>query len=663
VTRCSRLASPRVFVLAVALVTALAALAVGRPASAELEPSRAQADVDAAMHDKGYPFCREPRLPLSETARALCADAAATPGCEGFARACETPKSRSFQDFVERVGRFLGRHTPEFVKPLLRALAGLPRLVFGLVVVLLLAAVLSPALLAILRARRGRPREPRPESAPAPVEALVTGSADEGALLRLADEHAREGRAGTALQLYLAASLRALDRRGAIRLGKDRTNGEYVRSCSEDGARPALREIAGEVDRVQFGRVPPPPDRVARAAQLAAQIVSKLTICLFVLVLPAVAGCGWQPQRAGDDPAGDELLYDVLRAQGARVGPLDGSLAALSIPPDPGASTVVVDVSRTPLEDDVRAHLAAWVRAGGALVLVGDPEEWPADLGAAPVATSSRAFTVRPTADDAASHEAWHGEVADGEALVFAHSVDAGAGTPPSLGEPVATFDDGTTYAVALPFGDGWVLGVATDELLTNAGLARPGNATALMGILEGFTDKLTVSDQDQATPSFQIAEVDDGAAPPPSPFAAMVRVGLGAALLHALAATLVLFVAVGVRLARPRPAPPPRRRAFSEHVEAVGALYARTRSASHALAAYVRFAEVRLRARMPRGSTDVASFLATRSRRPLDACQRLWNRATAPQVAEPKNQRTDDDLVILRDLSAACAAALAEDE
>ena len=92
------------------------------------------------------------------------------------------------------------------------------------------------------------------------------------------------------------------------------------------------------------------------------------------------------------------------------------------------------------------------------------------------------------------------------------------------------------------------------------------------------------------------------------------------------LVATLVLFFAVGVRLARPKPAAPPRRRAFAEHVEAVGALYARTRSAPHALAAYARFADERLRARMPRGTSDVARSWrrarGCRSRRPapLDA-------------------------------------------
>ena len=52
------------------------------------------------------------------------------------------------------------------------------------------------------------------------------------------------------------------------------------------------------------------------------------------------------------------------------------------------------------------------------------------------------------------------------------------------------------------------------------------------------------------------------------------------------------LWFAVGVRQARPKPSQPPRRRAFSEHVEAVGALYARTRNAAHALAAFSRFAD-----------------------------------------------------------------------
>ena len=110
------------------------------------------------------------------------------------------------------------------------------------------------------------------------------------------------------------------------------------------------------------------------------------------------------------------------------------------------------------------------------------------------------------------------------------------------------------------------------------------------------------------------------------------------------------------------------------KHVEALGALYARAGAAPHALAAYARFAEERLRARMPRtgrqglspglgedeGRSDVASFLVSRTHLPPDVCQRLWARATAARVVA--SAPLGDELAVLEELSAAYAAAVAED-
>ena len=58
----------------------------------------------------------------------------------------------------------------------------------------------------------------------------------------------------TALFGFLHASLRALDVRGAIRIERDRTNGEYVRSCADEGARPNLRNGELTAFRMRFWR-------------------------------------------------------------------------------------------------------------------------------------------------------------------------------------------------------------------------------------------------------------------------------------------------------------------------------------------------------------------------------------------------------------------------
>src|SRR5258708_13559040 len=113
---------------------------------------------------------------------------------------------------------------------------------------------------------------------------------DEEALLARAAELARAGRLGEALQTYLAASLRALDKRGAVRIARDRTNGEYVRGCGDAVAKPALRDIVREVDRVQFGGEPPSPDAVTRAAQRAFAIVRALPAAMLPLLLAGPRG-------------------------------------------------------------------------------------------------------------------------------------------------------------------------------------------------------------------------------------------------------------------------------------------------------------------------------------------------------------------------------------
>jgi hypothetical protein len=242
---------------------------------------------------------------------------------------------------------------------------------------------------------------------------------------------------------------------------------------------------------------------------------------------------------------------------------------------------------------------------------------------------------------------------ADNGAPVYAMAIEHGeVGTRitlslPQSSERVAWFDDGAIYAAVVPHGKGRVVAIASDELLTNAGLARPGSAAVALAILSNA-----------GRPEFKIAPPEGGIAPPTTPMSAMSRAGLGLGMVHALLAAVVLFLAVGSRLARPRPATPPLRRAFAEHVEAMGALYARTDNGQHALAAYARFVEERLRARMPRGASDIAAFLASRARLPFDVCERVWKRANAPDTGAP----AADALIVLKELAAVYAAATAQD-
>lgn len=627
-------------------------------AHAVMDPAHAQADVDAAMRAHAYTFCRAPHEPLSPDAIELCPHASAIPGCAGYAAACTkmtTPPSWSLPSWW---GMFA---LPSFLGVLFQVL-------MWLVVAALVLAILIPVVAAIVRYRKRDPVRAKKTEKTSVAEAEpmvdIVASSDEEALLARADELAARGEYAAALQLYLAAGLRALDKRGAVRITKDRTNGEYVRACTDPSAKPALRDIVREVDRVQFGGEQATRDAASRAGQRAMAIVKAVPVALLLLVLPLVIGCSGasslKPRVAGDDPAGGELLRDVLRAQHVTVKGLDSSLATMPIPSAGSREpAVVVDVEQTSLDDDTRAHLARWVEAGGILVLAGSPVQWPKELGASyawasgPRKITARRLLARAVAPDPGEEDDGDDED-ESESAIYArveeHAVlatDRGL-TFKGASEQIAWFDDHTTYAAVVAEGKGRVLCIASDELLTNAGIAHPGNAAALVAILAATSRS-----------EMRIADPEDGVSPPSTPIAALLRAGLGMGLLHAVPFVLVLFLAAGIRLSRPKPAPPPRRRAFAEHVAAVGALYARTHNGAHALAAYARFADERLRARMPRGSVDVGGFLASRAGMPLDVCQRLWARAMQAKSGAPG---LGDELSVLRELSVVYAAAMQQE-
>jgi len=647
------------------------ALAIAAPARGALDPATARVDAAAARADERYRFCDEPRLPLSQRARSLCPHASEIPSCDGFASACAAAAAGRDQCAAPSQPR-PDREWPgwPWIAGLARLLGGLAKGAVWLMVLGLAAAVLAPAWGALRRARRDRGlRDPDPAAAKAAETRRATG--DSGAplggdagLLARADRHAARGENALAMQVYLAASLCALDRRGSVRIASGRTNGEYVRSCSVAEEKQRLREIVREVERVQFGRQDATSHAVAAVALHARVLVSPKalapTLVALTLALPlcALCACGggdpacYRDPRPGDDPAGLELFYDVLRRQRVTIEPLGQSLATLEIGDSAAQPAVVVDLQRTWVDEETRDHLVQWVRAGGELVLAGSPDAWPPELGAGgAVVPGSHQVLVRvgvhsgAQADDEAAAAPPAPAVARARAQLAEDTALQIAGDGEGV---VASFEDGSAYAVRRSLGRGHVLGVAGDELFTNAGLSRDENAAAMVAL---------ISNADR--PDFRVAEPHQGVAPPSTPWASLARAGLGLGLVHALFAIAAAFLSTGVRLARPRSAPLPRRRSFTEHVRAVGALYACTGSAAHALSAYARFAEERLRARMPRGTSDIPEFLASRTQQPVDRCRTLWTRAVAPSGGRTPSR---EELAVLRDLSALCSSAMAQD-
>jgi hypothetical protein len=621
---------------AVCAVTSTAA-----PARAAFDANVAQAAAERAREANRYTFCDKPRLPLSSRALSVCGHAVDVTSCAGFAEACKSPGVLP-AGCVEP-NRPMNLHWT--APPILGQIARV--LIWG--VLIALAAFVVVHLVRMRRKsqeERGLSDGPEPEApAPGPTDVAAPSILDEEGLLLRAEKHALAGEYAQALQLYLGAALRSLDRRGALRLSRDRTNGEYVKACADPAARPLLRDIVREVERVQFGREAPTQERVGATGQRAIAIVRTLAATVLVMAVLAMSGCGSadpcsRAETSGDDPAGLDLLSDVLEGQGYRVSRLGRSLASLSQPAwwQSSGGAVILDTDVVPVDSETWDHIESWVSSGGVLCLAGSPEDWPHDLGlAAEKGTAGPLRVLLP---------GWYDADDESERLDGGVVVRGAALTLPDDAAPLAWTGDAVPYAAILERGKGSIVALATDELFTNAALAHRGNAAAMSALLTR-----------NVRAEFLVAEPDDGVTPPSSPFSSLVRAGLGLGLVHALLAALVLFLAAGIRLARPRHAAPPVRRAFAEHVRAVGGLYERTSNAAHALAAYTRFAEERLRSRMPRGVSDVPEFLALRTSHSVDECRALWDRAVASRAAGPAR---GDELAILKRLSALCTVAFA---
>ncbi len=649
--------------LGVVLVAVAAIGLSARPAEAAFDPETADGDVRALIKSNDYAFCTKPDDPLSASAREMCPLAGEIPGCGPLVEACAKPDEPiRLGPFWEKVARFLARAAPYAAWTLI---AGLVALVGYLVI------------RAVRAARdQGLPAGDRDAKA-ADVSLVADAPVPEDlrpaeALLRRAAEARANGDARGALFLYLAAALRALDDRGAIRITRDRTNGEYVRACQEAAARPELRDLVREVDFVQFGGRDATDDAAALAERRAANIVrprsamaaGSLAPLAMLALVALLSSCKGLDAFSHDDPAGRGLLVDLLEKQGAVLSSVPGSLAHLPMNGTKGA-VVVLDADQVPLEDETREHLVAWVKQGGALVLAGNPSRWPSEFWAkqsssceppspgAPAEPQTAKVRVetrdRPQAlpdDDDDDDDVAVQSIAPPH---LHHATLARRATMTWPNEDrapraIARLEDKELYGALHAFGKGKVLGLASGDLLTNIGLAVPGNAAAVVALL-GALDRN----------EFAIARREQGIAPPDNPLAGLVHVGLGPALVHAALFIPLLFLAYGVRQAAPRAEPPARRRAFAEHVQAVGGLYARRRASSHALAVYAKHVDDRVRAAMGRGN-DPVEFLATRSGTSLAATAELHARASTARATAPR----PDDLKVLAKLSGLYVRAIA---
>lgn len=621
----------RALAAAAALTLALAV----RPAHAEPPLATFEDSAKGARADERYVFCRTPKMPLGRDALELCPLAKETPGCEGFARACDEELKPRTEPKAER--------TLDRVGPVLAAIG---KVLVWAFLFAIAAALIVPIVRALLAARRrgARPAD-KPAGAAKPREVegaeaaaeLARGDALEA--LGRADRALADGRHDESTSLYLAAMLRALDARGLVTIARHRTNGEYVRACDDAHAREDLRHVVREVDLAEFGHAAPTRDRAEAVAARARRLVATLVAGALLL-----AGCAAPPKKRPrvDDPAGLELFADALAREGLAVSAPPSSLTNLPLV-EPGARSPVlfVDASRTALEEDSAARLVRWVESGGVLVLAGSPATWPAAFDAHPA----------PCPEGIARFDdgGWVGldaETLDDDVLP--------APPPPAdvrirdrscfarAGSLALARSGSASFAARFDHGKGLVVAVGSAEPFTNVALSRPTGARAVAYTLRALGEPMSRGG------AVWIARPDDGVPPPTNPLSALARAGLVQGLVHGLVFAVLLFLAAGVRHARATPERPPTRRAFVEHVLATGAFYAKRRAARHALAAQAKYADEEIRGRSPRDPAEALRAAAAASGATVEELERLLAFAAAPGDDDRKPAEDLADLAAL---------------
>lgn len=456
---------------------------------------------------------------------------------------------------------------PAFEPPAwLEDLSSLARWVTALLVAALVLLLLR--LVARSFARPPAPPEVRAAPPPDPAGALDDlPAAPVPDVLTAARAAFAAGRFEEVVTLARGAALKHLHAQGRLALHRSRTDREYVRTASraDPEVGRALQAITRAREAWWFGRRSPDA-HVARAALAAAE-----RIVAAALALVLVGG----EARAADPrylPDGDAALPLVLQAWGHPVSWRLRSLLEL----DDETDVLVLNLAEVAPDDDQLAHVRGWVEAGGVL--------WTA--GPTPAALPELGATVEE--DCLAEVEPDWSWLATprraGPAPVFI-SVDG------------AVVRCGAGAAVrAVPLGAGVVVAFADDTWLRNGAFVDPGTERFVGDLLH--TGRIVGGWPTEDPARVELATYAATQAPSQggnNPFRSVRHARLLPFVLQLLAAAAVLAAWRGWPFS-PLVDPPDRgRRAFAEHVRALGTRLARARASGVAARSLARYWHGRL--------------------------------------------------------------------
>ncbi|HVK64338.1 MAG TPA: DUF4350 domain-containing protein [Polyangium sp.] len=516
-------------------------------------------------------------------------------------------------------------------EPTVVAASGFARVLFFVLLGGFIAFVAWMVLKNVLADRDAPEDEPLPEdlpaNAPGPRREGPRGpvETDVARLLARARTAAQRGAFGPAIDDVYAALLRRLDGDGIIEIHASRTNGDYVRALRRE--RPDIaadvRTIVTDVESVQFGSRAPSAEAFARIHDRVVPLVSRaLGILAVLLGLSATVSCGRVAAldesdgvfRGDTSPSGTHGVGAMLSAYGIdfhhRRGPLDKL-------PDADDTTLLVlpdlDISAA----DFR-RLQSWVESGGDLVVAG-VQGLPAWAGASLDLdnVSEGDIVVSP------------GYRSDLGELVLA--VPRGPSLALTDAAPMLARSNGV-YASFKQVGDGRVIVLADDKLFMNVALTVEENAAFLISLFRPLHREVELCD----------AWTSLGA---DTPLETLGRAHLLPILLQLVLLLGLFFLWQGRAFGVLRDPPANRRRAFADHVRALGLAYARAGASRHALGLYATWAVERLRERVPRegrqGLSGLAEGIGVRVGKPTGEVMRVLVEATeAQKEAAPASLR-----------------------
>jgi hypothetical protein len=606
--------------------TALVCAALTLPSAeaiAALPDAEIEQEVTNVLKDARYTFCHDAR-PLEDEMRGACAYAkAAGDACPAFVKACASAKPP-----VSRAPSPL--RVPLWITQIARVLFWL----------LLGAAVVWMIRQIVPQLRRGSPTDketeheertvaPAGEAAPVVPRALL--DTDAGRLFAAARSAAAMGDLESAVRFAHAAMVRALEHGGYVHVDRTATSGDYLRALRRE---PDLREVYGgvarELERVEFGARSPTPEKVGGLLASIEPVIRRAAMAILVVVSLGAFGCapsGTRGDFSDDSPLGASVLRKLLERRGAiverRMELGDSDLDGVEM-------VLVADTGNFDIDD--WSALDDFANLGGTVVLSGVPSQPPADWGI---------FGSDP-------------EVCPGP--IHARVLDEGGSPRPAriAGRAhalhldasflaVVTCDRGSLVARASK-GKGAIAVISDPDFISNASMAAGDPAKVLLSLL-GTPRRVAVIDR------FSMAE---GAK---DPYRAVAHSGLAPALLHALAWLVLLAVARGKSFGTPRDSVELPRRAFSDHVRAVGRLYELAGASRYALGIYSAWALEQLTSRLRPGGTqrmlELSSAVSQRTRRPEGKVAAVLANAADARDRPGGPDTPAEDLGALRSLDA----------